>query len=158
MYASKAVTLDSTIVYNDDGAGKRDSDASVAANAMDDVTAGDGNMLDGYLSRSDIAGGMAAIMKHTSNEKANEVLNEEVEKCLNLRGTESYTYTYQTYVKGVKKTMTSTIYAHGNNMMPSRNTRPRAWRRRRWKSQVGTDLLCQGRRGRKGDHRRQRLF
>ena len=118
VYASKAVTLDSTIVYNDDGAGKRDSDASVAANAMDDVTAGDGNMLDGYLSRSDIAGGMAAIMKHTSNEKANEVLNEEMEKCLNLRGTESYTYTYQTYVKGVKKTLTSTIYAHGNNMMP----------------------------------------
>ncbi|HWT76756.1 MAG TPA: glycoside hydrolase family 3 protein [Mobilitalea sp.] len=126
-----AVTLKKSIIYNESGdvsdaeyAGARDSDATIAKNALDDVTAGDGNMLDGYLSRSDIAGGMATIMQHTSDEAANEVLNSDVEACLNLTGTNTYDYTFETYIKGVKTSLTETIYAHGNNMMPYATTTP----------------------------------
>lgn len=53
---SLKVILDSAIIYNEAGAEKRDRDQIVAVNALDDVTAGDGNMVDGYLSRSDIGG------------------------------------------------------------------------------------------------------
>lgn len=69
---SLKVILDSAIIYNETGAGKRDRDQIVAVNALDDVTAGDGNMVDGYLSRSDIAGGMKQIMAHQSDETPNE--------------------------------------------------------------------------------------
>lgn len=116
--AQLAVTLDEPIIYNDAGAGARNSDKIAAQNALDDVTAGDGCMLDGYLSRNDIAGGMKSIMQHQSDEAANEVLDSGVETCLNLSGTDSYDYTYETYIGGVKTTKTSTIYAKGNNMMP----------------------------------------
>ena len=57
-------------------------------------------------------------MQHQSDEAANEVLDSGVETCLNLSGTDSYDYTYETYIGGVKTTKTSTIYAKGNNMMP----------------------------------------
>lgn len=118
VYDFKQVTLDNSIIYNETGAGKRSSDAIVAVNAMDDVTAGDGNMLDGYLSRSDFAAGMTSIMSHESNSKEIEVLKEEIAACLALTGTNSLEYSYQTYINGVKTTKTSTIYAKGANMMP----------------------------------------
>ena len=130
---TKSVKLSKSIIYNEEGssdvsdanyAGARDSDAVIAKNALDDVTAGDCSMLDGYLSRSNIAVGMAAIMQHTSNETANEVLNSDIEACINLTGTNTYSYTYETYIKGVKTAMTETIYAHGNNMMPFAATTP----------------------------------
>ncbi len=117
--------LDASIIYDESGdvagaeyAGARSSDEIIAKNAMDDVTAGDGNMLEGYLSRNDIAGGMASIMSHTSNEEANEVLDSDVQACLDLTNTDTYDYTFETYIKGVKTSITETIYAHGANVMP----------------------------------------
>ena len=118
VYDSVSVDLGSTIIYNEANAGARDSDETVAENALDDVTAGDGNMLDGYLSRSDFAGGMATIMQHTSNEEANEVLRSEAQAVLELSGTDTVQYTYQTYVGGVKTTLSTTYYAKGGTMMP----------------------------------------
>ena len=118
VYDSVSVNLSETIIYNEENAGARDSDETVAENSMDDVTAGDGNMLDGYLSRSDFAGGMAIIMEHTSNEEANEVLRSEAQEVLELSGTETVEYSYQTYVNGVKTTLTTTYYAKGGTMMP----------------------------------------
>ncbi len=120
-----SANLKKSIIYNESGnvsdaeyAGARDSDDVIAVNSMDDVTAGDGNMLDGYLSRNDIAGGMTAIMQHQSDEASNEILNSDIEACLNLTNTDTYDYTYETYINGVKTTLSETIYAHGNNMMP----------------------------------------
>lgn len=129
--ATAAVTLASSIIYDESGevaeaeyAGARDSDAVVAKNAMDDVTAGDGNMLDGYLSRNDIAGGMESIMEHTSDEEPNENVTDAIEAVLALSGTDSYEYTFETYQKGEKVSLTETLYAHGNNMMPFAETTP----------------------------------
>lgn len=129
--ASETVSLETSIIYDESGdvaeadyAGARSSDKVVAKNAMDDVTAGDGNMVDGYLSRNDIAGGMAQIMEHQSNEEANETLDEDIAACLALTGTDSYEYTFETYIKGEKTSITETIYAHGNNMMPFAETTP----------------------------------
>ena len=130
---TKSVKLSKSIIYNEEGSSDvsdaeyvaaRDSDSVIAKNALDDVTAGDGNMLDGYLSRSDFAGGMESIMQHTSNEEANEVLNSDIESILNLTNTDTYEYTYETYIKGVKTSLTETLYAHGNNMMPYAATTP----------------------------------
>ena len=118
VYDSVSVDLSETIIYNEENAGARDSDETVAENSMDDVTAGDGNMLDGYLSRSDFAGGMATIMEHTSNEEANEVLRSEAQEVLELSGIETVEYSYQTYINGVKTTLTTTYYAKGGTMMP----------------------------------------
>ncbi len=122
---SVKVDLATSIIYDDAGdvadaeyAGARDSDQVVAKNAMDDVTAGDGNMVEGYLSRSDIAGGMKQIMAHQSNEEANEAVTDEIDKILNLSDDETATYTFETYLKGVKTTVTETLYAHGGNVMP----------------------------------------
>ena len=118
--ASASVTCDlaDAIIYNEAGVGARDTDKVIAKNALDDVTAGDGCMLDGYLSRSDIAGGMKEIMKHTSNEEANENASEGVAEVLALTDDESAEYTFETYLGGVKTSVTETLYAHGNNMMP----------------------------------------
>ena len=123
--ATVSVDLATSYIYDDEGdvadaeyVGARDSDAEVARNCMDDVTAGDGNMLDGYLSRADIAGGMATIMEHTSDEEANENLRDEAEAALALSGTETLEYEYETYIKGEKTTLTETLYAKGANMMP----------------------------------------
>ncbi|MGN0754955.1 MAG: glycoside hydrolase family 3 C-terminal domain-containing protein [Aristaeellaceae bacterium] len=119
------VELAASIIYDESGdvadavyAGARDSDKAVARNAMDDVTAGDGNMLDGYLSRNDIAGGLQQIMSHTSNEDANESVTDEIQKILDLSDDASAVYTFQTYIKGVRTTLTRTLYAHGSSMMP----------------------------------------
>lgn len=128
---SVSAKLSKSVIYDESGsidgaeyAGARDSDKIIAKNALDDVTAGDGNMLDGYLSRSDIAGGMKEIMKHTSNEEANEVLKDTIEAALAVKGTDAYSYEYETYQNGVKTKLTSTIYANGNNMMPFSETTP----------------------------------
>lgn len=122
---SVSVDLSAPIIYDESGsvsganyAGARSSDKQVAKNAMDDVTAGDGNMLDGYLSRSDIAGGMAQIMTHTSDETPNEQVTESAKAALECSGTNSVEYTFSTYINGVKKDMTETLYAKGNDMMP----------------------------------------
>ncbi|MBR1684113.1 MAG: glycoside hydrolase family 3 C-terminal domain-containing protein [Clostridia bacterium] len=118
--ASASVTFDlaEALIYNEEGVGARDTDKVVAKNALNDVTAGDGNMVDGYLSRSDIAGGMKAIMAHTSDETPNEEVTDAIEEVLALTDDESAEYTFETYLGGVKTTVTETLYAHGNNMMP----------------------------------------
>lgn len=112
------VYKDETSASNAEAVGKRDGDASVAVNALDDVTAGDGCMLDGYLSRSDFAAGMAVIMAHESDEEPNERLSANAEAALATRGTDTYTYSFDTYRNGVKTNMTETLYAQGSNMMP----------------------------------------
>lgn len=129
--ATVEAALAASIIYDESGdvaeaeyAGARASDVSVAKNSMDDVTAGDGNMLDGYLSRNDIAGGMASIMKHTSNEEPNETVSDGIAAVLALTGTDSYDYTFETYKKGEKTSVTETLYAHGNNMMPFSESTP----------------------------------
>ena len=123
--ASLSVDLDTAIIYDDEGdvssaeyAGARDSDSVVAKNCMDDVTAGDGNMLDGYLSRSDFAGGMAQIMTHTSDEDPNEEMTDAAKEVLESSGTTVTEYTFETYLKGEKTTVTENLYAKGANMMP----------------------------------------
>lgn len=128
---SVSAELSAAIIYDDAGsvsgatyAGKRDSDQVVAKNAMDDVTAGDGCMLDGYLSRSDIAGGMASIMQHSSNETPNEMVSSGIEAVLALSNSDSIEYSFQTYKNGVKTTVTETLYAHGANMMPYADKTP----------------------------------
>lgn len=117
-YDTKSVDLSSTIVYNADGVGERDSDETIAENAMEDVDAGDGNMLDGYLSRSDFAGGMASIMQHQSDETANEVLGTNQTQALAVTGTDVYDYVYSTYNNGEKITKTEKIYAYGSDAAP----------------------------------------
>ncbi len=121
---SLKVTLADALIYNEDGVGARSSDKTVAKNAMDDVTAGDGNMLDGYLSRSDIAGGMKQIMTHQSNEEANEKVTDAIEAVLATTDEDSIEYTFETYLNGVKTTVTETLYARGGNMMPYAEATP----------------------------------
>ncbi|HWT73422.1 MAG TPA: glycoside hydrolase family 3 C-terminal domain-containing protein, partial [Mobilitalea sp.] len=85
-YDSYTAKLDSTVVYNENGAGARVStmngvtvnEGIVAVNAMNDITAGDGAMLVnggasgtytlGYLSRSNFTAGMAEIMSYQSDD------------------------------------------------------------------------------------------
>lgn len=129
--ASVSAGLSAPVIYDDAGsvsgavyAGARASDAVAAKNAMDDVTAGDGNMLDGYLSRADFAGGMEAIMGHASDEVPNEVLPDSIEKALTQHGTEQCEYTYETYRGGVKTTASKTMYAFGADSMPYAKTTP----------------------------------
>lgn len=102
-------------IYNDEHDGKRDSDQVTAVNQLDDVSAGDGNMLDGYLSRSDFAAGMDAIKLHESNlngDAACEALGEQQKKAVELRSEGSMVYTYEYYENGVKKTAEKTLYVH----------------------------------------------
>lgn len=133
-YDSETRTLANAIIYKSQPtsgavagatyAGKRDSDAATAVNAMDDVTAGDGNMLDGYLSRSNIAGGMTEIMRHESNEEPNEVAPDSIVRALLTTGRNSYDYTFETYRNGVKTTITKTLYGHGNDVAPYMTVTP----------------------------------
>ncbi len=130
-YGTVSVDLDAAIIYDESGdvsganyAGARNGDAVVARNSMDDVTAGDGNMLEGYLSRADFDGGMTQIMTHDSNEDPNEEVSELMKSCIECAGTDSVDYEYQTYIKGEKTTLHSTIYARGSNMMPFATTTP----------------------------------
>lgn len=65
VYDSVSFSLGQSIIYKSQPesgavanavyADKRASDEVTAENAMDDVTAGDGNMVDGYLSRSSLS-------------------------------------------------------------------------------------------------------
>ncbi len=121
---SVQVNLDAAIIYNESNAGKRSRDQVIAINAMDDVTAGDGNMVDGYLSRSDIAGGMKQIMTHQSDEAANENVTPAIEAVLALTDDASIEYTFETYKNGVKTQISETLYAHGSNMMPYASQTP----------------------------------
>lgn len=123
--ATVTATLSASIIYDESGdvsgaayAGARASDAKVAKNALDDVTAGDGNMLDGYLSRTDFAAGMKVIMAHASDEEPNENLRQEAVDVLALSGTATKEYEFETYIKGVKTKLTKTMYCYGNDMMP----------------------------------------
>lgn len=106
-------TLADTIVYNEDGAGKRASDETVAVNHLDDVSAGDGNLTcDTYLSRSDFAAGMETLMQYTpgEGEGLGLELGEEQKNAVLTTGTDSYEYTYTYYKNGEKTTATKTLY------------------------------------------------
>lgn len=108
-------SLADSYIYNDDNDGKRDSDSVAAVNQLDDVSAGDGNMLDGYLSRSDFAAGMDTIKLHESNlngTKAAEALGEQQTQAVLLRDQGTMEYTYEYYKNGVKTTGTKTLYVH----------------------------------------------
>lgn len=120
-----AAELSKSVIYDDAGdvadaeyVGARSSDKTVARNAMDDVTAGDGCMLDGYLSRSNFADGMEAIMAHQSDEEPNELLKDEIVEIMSLANTQTYDYTFETYRNGVKTEQTKTFYAFGADMIP----------------------------------------
>ena len=106
--------LASTYYYDDedDGVGKRDSDETVATVALSDVDAGDGNMLDGYLSRSDFAYGMSVIMEHESSCKE-EAISDGLVEVLSTPALGSTEYTYETYENGEKVTKTTTKYVGG---------------------------------------------
>lgn len=108
--------LASSYYYNDEagGVGKRSSDSMVAEVAMADVDAGDGNMLDGYLSRTDFAGGMATIMTHESSCKTEELFDSGV-KALGCAAKESVDYTFDTYENGEKVTKTIKKYIGGSS-------------------------------------------
>ncbi|MFT4145678.1 MAG: glycoside hydrolase family 3 C-terminal domain-containing protein, partial [Mobilitalea sp.] len=85
-YDSAAVSLASSIIYSEDGAGARvgtmngvtATEDIVAVNAMNDITVGDGSMLVnggasgtytyGYLSRKDFGAGMTEIMTYQSDD------------------------------------------------------------------------------------------
>ena len=105
-------SLSASYVYNDDGVGKRDSDETVATVTMSDVDAGDGNMLDGYLDRSDFAGGMASIMEHESSCKE-EAISDALVEVLATPALGTTEYTYETYENGEKVTKTVTKYVGG---------------------------------------------
>lgn len=108
-------SLEDSYIYNDEYDGKRGSDEVAAVNQLDDVSAGDGNMLDGYLSRSDFAAGMDTIKLHESNlngDKACEELGAQQKQAVELRNEGSMEYTYEYYKNGVKTTGTKTLYVH----------------------------------------------
>lgn len=124
--ATVSKTLASTIIYNGAPtsplqgatyAGKRDSDEVIATNHLDDVSSGDGNMLDGYLSRSDFAAGLSSIWSHESAsrvENLNDTLNQIV-NCTSATSTTQPTYNYTTkvYENGAKVDKTFTYYVQG---------------------------------------------
>lgn len=110
--APVSATLSESYYYDESGVGARDSDEAVAKVAMSDVDAGDGNMLDGYLSRSSFASGMDVIMQHESSCKE-EALSEGLVAVLETPALESTEYTYTTYENGVKVTKTRTKYVGG---------------------------------------------
>lgn len=105
-------SLENSIIYDETGVGARNSDEEIAKVSMSDVDAGDGNMLDGYLSRSDFAGGMETIMQHESSCKE-EALSEGLVAVLSTPALESTEYTYETYENGVKVQKTVTKYVGG---------------------------------------------
>lgn len=105
-------TLAGSYYYNEDGVGARDSDDEVASVTMSDVDAGDGNMLDGYLSRNAFASGMDTIMQHESSCKE-EAISEALVDVLATPALGSTEYTYETYENGVKVTKTTTKYVGG---------------------------------------------
>lgn len=107
-------TLGRSYYYDEDHEGARSSDNEVAHVALSDVDAGDGNMLDGYLSRSNFASGMSTIMQHESSCKT-EALKDEAIEALACPALESVDYTYDTYENGVKVTKTVKKYIGGSS-------------------------------------------
>ncbi len=107
-------TLRDSYIYDENGVGKRNTDKTVAHVAMSDVDAGDGNMLDGYLSRSDFETGMKSIMSHESSCKT-EALFESGVKALGCNALESVDYTYSTYENGEKVQKTIKKYIGGSS-------------------------------------------
>ena len=105
-------SLAESIIYDEDHAGARNSDEEAATVTLSDVDAGDGNMLDGYLSRSDFAGGMDTIMQHESSCKE-EALSDGLVEVLGTAALGSTEYTYETYENGKKVTKTTTKYVGG---------------------------------------------
>ncbi len=105
-------SLSESIIYDEDNAGARSSDEEVAKVAMSDVDAGDGNMLDGYLSRSDFTGGMETIMQHESSCKE-EALSDALVDVLATPALGTTEYTYATYENGQKVQKTTTKYVGG---------------------------------------------
>lgn len=105
-------SLSESIIYDEDNAGARSSDKKVAKVAMSDVDAGDGNMLDGYLSRSDFTGGMETIMQHESSCKE-EALSDALVDVLATPALGTTEYTYETYENGQKVQKTTTKYVGG---------------------------------------------
>lgn len=131
VYGSVKKTLASSIIYKSKPAtgalesatyaDKRASDAITAENAMDDVTAGDGNMVDGYLSRSSLSlftSQMTSIMSHDSTSNTKETVSDGLAEILTSGKQFSADYTYDFYVNGEKKTQTKKLYAYGNTMAP----------------------------------------
>lgn len=105
-------SLSESIIYDEDNAGARSSDEEVAKVAMSDVDAGDGNMLDGYLSRSDFTGGMETIMQYESSCKE-EALSDALVDVLATPALGTTEYTYETYENGQKVQKTTTKYVGG---------------------------------------------
>ncbi len=105
-------SLADSLIYDEDGVGARSSDDTVAKVALSDVDAGDGNMLDGYLSRSDFAGGMDTIMQHESSCKEEE-LSDDLVNVLATPALGTTEYTYETYENGEKVKKTTTKYVGG---------------------------------------------
>ena len=105
-------SLASSIYYDESGVGARSTDQMVAKVSMSDVDAGDGNMLDGYLDRSNFAGGMETIMQHESNCKTESLFDSGV-AALGTPSLSSVDYTYTTYENGVKVTKTVKKYVGG---------------------------------------------
>lgn len=103
-------TLGDSIIYDEDHAGKRKCDSSVAKVSLSDVDAGDGNMVDGYLSRKTFAEGFTQIMTHESSCKT-EALADRGVKALACPALSSVDYTYDTYENGVKVSKTVKKYA-----------------------------------------------
>jgi beta-glucosidase len=103
------VNLGSSYYYDEEGVGKRSCDKMVAKVAMGDVDAGDGNMLDGYLSRSDFETGLNSIMSHESSCKT-ENLSDVAVNALTCPAMGSVDYPYSTYVNGQKVTKTIKKY------------------------------------------------
>ena len=114
--ATEAVkaNLKDSYIYDENGVGKRNSDKTVAKVTMSDVDYGDGNMLDGYLSRSDFETGMKTIMKHESSCKE-EALFESGVKALGCGALETVDYTYYTYENGEKVQKTIKKYIGGSS-------------------------------------------
>ncbi len=106
------VNLAASYYYDESGVGARNSDNTVATVSMSDVDAGDGNMLDGYLSRTDFAGGMETIMQHESSCKE-EAISDDLAAVLATPAGETTEYTYETYENGVKVTKTTNKYIGG---------------------------------------------
>ncbi len=108
--------LASSIIYDETGAGARNSDNMIAKVAMSDVDAGDGNMLDGYLNRDDFAGGFAQIMTHESSSKT-EAISDALVEAMATEALGTTYYTYETYENGVKVTKTVPKYVNGTSYL-----------------------------------------
>ncbi|MFA6861799.1 MAG: glycoside hydrolase family 3 N-terminal domain-containing protein, partial [Bacilli bacterium] len=112
--SSISKSLGATYVYDETGVGKRSSDKAVAKVSLSDVDAGDGNMLDGYLSRSNFSSGMTSIMSHESSCKT-EALSASGVAALGCGALQSVDYTYSTYENGEKVQKTIKKYVGGSS-------------------------------------------